>query len=135
LVDLIGFAHWLGYACVGLVLSLVATTTVMSVQDRIKEYAVLQTIGVRPLTTLRLVLTESTSLCFVGGVSGTLLALVALQLGGFAIGAEGATIAFRPTLSLAITGSLVSVAVGIVAGMAPAIQAATIPIVNALRHS
>lgn len=134
LVDLIGFAHWLGYACVGLVLSLVATTTVMSVQDRIKEYAVLQTIGVRPLTTLRLVLTESTLLCFLGGVSGTLLALVALQLGGFAIGAEGATIAFRPTLSLAITGSLVSVAVGIVAGMAPAIQAATIPIVNALRQ-
>ena len=134
LVDLIGFAHWLGYACVGLVLSLVATTTVMSVQDRIKEYAVLQTIGVRPLTTLRLVLTESTLLCFVGGVSGTLLALVALQLGGFAIGAEGATIAFRPTLSLAFTGSLVSVAVGIVAGMAPAIQAATIPIVNALRQ-
>ncbi len=134
LVDLIGFAHWLGYACVGLVLSLVATTTVMSVQDRIKEYAVLQTIGVRPLTTLRLVLTESTLLCFVGGVSGTLLALVALQLGGFAIGAEGATISFRPTLSLAITGSLVSVAVGIVAGMAPAIQAATIPIVNALRQ-
>lgn len=134
LVDLIGFAHWLGYACVGLVLSLVATTTVMSVQDRIKEYAVLQTIGVRPLTTLRLVLTESTLLCFVGGVSGTLMALVALQLGGFAIGAEGATIAFRPTLSLAITGSLVSVAVGIVAGMAPAIQAATIPIVNALRQ-
>ncbi len=106
----------------------------MSVQDRIKEYAVLQTIGVRPLTTLRLVLTESTLLCFVGGVSGTLLALVALQLGGFAIGAEGATISFRPTLSLAITGSLVSVAVGIVAGMAPAIQAATIPIVNALRQ-
>ncbi len=39
---------------------------------------------------------QSTSLCFVGGVSGTLLALVALQLGGIAIGAEGATIAFRP---------------------------------------
>ncbi|MFN7625935.1 MAG: ABC transporter permease, partial [Pirellula sp.] len=67
LVDLIGFAHWLGYACVGLVLSLVATTTVMSVQDRIKEYAVLQTIGVRPLTTMRLVLTESTLLCLIGG--------------------------------------------------------------------
>lgn len=134
LVDLIGFAHWLGYACVGLVLSLVATTTVMSVEDRIKEYAVLQTIGVRPLTTLRLVLTESTLLCFVGGVSGTLFALIALQIGGFAIGAEGATIAFRPTLSLAITGSFVSVVVGLVAGIAPAIQAATIPIVTALRQ-
>ncbi len=134
LVDLIGFAHWLGYACVGLVLSLVATTTVMSVQDRIKEYAVLQTIGVRPLTALRLVLTESTLLCLAGGISGTQLALLTLQVGGFAIGAEGATIAFRPTLSLGITGTLVSFAVGIVAGMAPAIQVATIPIVNALRQ-
>ncbi|MCR9117717.1 MAG: ABC transporter permease, partial [bacterium] len=48
LAELIGFIHWLGYACVGLVLALVATTTVMSVQDRIKEHGVLQTIGLRP---------------------------------------------------------------------------------------
>ncbi|MCA9183552.1 MAG: ABC transporter permease, partial [Planctomycetales bacterium] len=104
LVDLIGFAHWLGYACVGLVLSLVATTTVMSVQDRIKEYAVLQTIGVRPWRALRLVLAESTLLCLVGGWLGTSLALVALSLGGFAIGAEGAPIAFRPSFDLALSG-------------------------------
>ena len=45
LMQLIGMAHYLGYACVGLVLSLVATTTIMSVEDRIKEHAVLQTIG------------------------------------------------------------------------------------------
>ncbi|MBB3206109.1 putative ABC transport system permease protein [Rhodopirellula rubra] len=135
LVDLIGFAHWLGYACVGLVLSLVATTTVMSVQDRIKEYAVLQTIGVRPARTMRLVLAESTLLCLVGGVGGTLLALVLLGVGGFAIGAEGATIAFRPSFGLAISGTLVSVIVGIAAGLAPAVQAATVPIVNALRQA
>ena len=45
LAQLIGLAHYLGYACVGLVLALVATTTVMSVQDRIQEHAVLQTLG------------------------------------------------------------------------------------------
>ena len=135
LVDLIGFAHWLGYACVGLVLSLVATTTVMSVQDRIKEYAVLQTIGVRPWRALRLVLAESMLLCLVGGVLGTSLALVALGLGGFAIGAEGATIAFRPSLNLAISGAFVSLLVGVVAGLAPAIQAATVPIAAALRDA
>ncbi len=135
LVDLIGFAHWLGYACVGLVLSLVATTTVMSVQDRIKEYAVLQTIGVRPLQAMRLVLTESTVLCLVGGIVGTALALTALAVGGFAIGAEGATIAFRPSASLAVWGTMVSVVVGIAAGLAPAIQAATVPIVDALRET
>ncbi|QDT10165.1 ABC transporter permease [Planctomycetes bacterium K23_9] len=135
LVDLIGFAHWLGYACVGLVLSLVATTTVMSVQDRIREYAVLQTIGVRPLRAMRLVLAESTILCLTGGVAGTLLATGALAVGGFAIGAEGATIAFRPSYTLLVSGTGVSLLVGIVAGITPAIQAATVPIVNALRQA
>jgi len=133
-VDLIGFAHWLGYACVGLVLSLVATTTVMSVQDRIKEYAVLQTIGVRPIYAMRLVLAESTILCLVGGLGGTTLALSALGIGGFAIGAEGATIAFRPSLDLFISGTVVSMLVGVIAGIAPAVQAATVPIVNALQE-
>ncbi|TWT73246.1 ABC transporter permease [Allorhodopirellula solitaria] len=135
LVDMIGFAHWLGYACVGLVLSLVATTTVMSVQDRIKEYAVLQTIGVRPLRALRLVLAESTVLCLVGGVIGTAAALAVLAVGGFAIGAEGATIAFRPSLELAVTGTIVSLIAGVIAGLAPAVQAATVPIVNALQQA
>jgi len=135
LVDLIGFAHWLGYACVGLVLSLVATTTVMSVQDRIKEYAVLQTIGVRPMRAMQLVLAESTILCAVGGIAGTGIALGLLALGGFAIGAEGATIAFRPSWWLAGSGTVVSLAVGVIAGLAPAIQAATVPIVVALREA
>jgi putative ABC transport system permease protein len=133
LVDLIGFAHWLGYACVGLVLSLVATTTLMSVQDRIKEYAVLQTIGMRPSRAMRLVLAESTVLCLIGGVTGTLIAIGALALGGFAIGAEGATIAFRPSGSLLVSGTGISLLVGITAGIAPAIQAATVPIVRALQ--
>ena len=125
LVDLIGFAHWLGYACVGLVLSLVATTTVMSVQDRIKEYAVLQTIGVRPLRTMRLVLTESTIQCLVGGLIGTFVAATILGFGGFAIGAEGAMIAFRPSVQLIMSGTLVSLLVGFLAGILPGIQIAT----------
>ena len=134
LVDLIGFAHWLGYACVGLVLSLVATTTVMSVQDRIKEYAVLQTIGVRPFRTMRLVLIESTVQCLIGGVSGTLIATTLLHFGGFAIGAEGAMIAFRPSIELAFSGTVVSAMVGVLAGIFPGIQVASLPLVAALRQ-
>lgn len=107
----------------------------MSVQDRIKEYAVLQTIGVRPMRAMRLVLTESTILCLVGGLLGTAAALMALTIGGFAIGAEGATIAFRPSIGLAMTGAIVSFLVGIAAGIAPAVQAATVPIVNALKQT
>jgi putative ABC transport system permease protein len=134
LVDLIGFAHWLGFACVGLVLSLVATITVMSVQDRIKECAVLQTIGVRPLRTMRLVLTESTIQCLAGGLTGTLIAARLLGFGGFANGAEGAMIAFCPSVQLALLGTLVSALLGSLVGIVPAIQVATLSIVTALRH-
>lgn len=134
LVDLIDFAHWLGYACLGLVLSLVATTTVMSVQDRIQEHAVLQTLGLRPSRIFRLVVGESMLVCTIGGLLGTVIALAALSLGGLAIGAEGVTIAFRPSLELATLGIAVSIGVGIVAGFFPAIQAARTPIVIALRQ-
>ncbi|WP_339749316.1 ABC transporter permease [uncultured Rubinisphaera sp.] len=134
LVDLIGFAHYLGYACVGLVLGLVATTTVMAVQDRIKEHAVLQTIGVRPARVFRIVIAESLILCLAGGFMGTVAALTILTWGGLAIGAEGVTIAFRPSIHLAMAGLLVSAVVGILAGIIPATQAARTPIVTALRQ-
>jgi putative ABC transport system permease protein len=135
LVDLIGFAHWLGYACLGLVLSLVATTTVMSVQDRIQEHAVLQTLGLRPGRVFRLVLAESMLLCTIGGLTGTGIATAMLGWGGLAIGAEGVTIAFRPSGELALTGAMVSIGVGIAAGLFPALQAARTPIVTALRQA
>jgi putative ABC transport system permease protein len=134
LVDLIGFAHWLGYACVGLVLSLVATTTVMSVQDRIREHAVLQTLGLRPARVFRLVIAESLLMCALGGAIGTGLALAVLAWSGMAVGAEGVTIAFRPSWRLGATGAVVSVAVGVLAGFIPAWQTARAQIVRALRQ-
>lgn len=135
LVDLIGFAHWLGYACVALVLALVGTTTVMSVQDRIQEHAVLQTLGLRPARVFRIVVAESVLLCFTGGVLGTLAATGVLAWGGMAVGAEGVAIAFRPSLALAATGTAVSAAVGVAAGLVPALHAARAPIVKALRQA
>lgn len=134
LVDLVGFAHWLGYACVGLVLSLVATTTVMAVQDRIQEHAVLQTLGVRPARVFRLVIAESLLMCLVGGIAGTTIALAVLAWSGLAVGAEGVTIAFRPSLELAISGVMVALGVGVLAGMIPAWHAARAPIVAALQN-
>jgi putative ABC transport system permease protein len=135
LAELIGFAHWLGYACVGLVLALVATTTVMGVQDRIKEHAVLQTLGVRPGRIFRLVMAESILQSIGGGVLGIGAGLTLLAIGGFAVGAEGVTIAFRPSLDLAITGAIVTLVVGVLAGIAPGWQAARTQIVNALRQA
>jgi putative ABC transport system permease protein len=135
LVDLIGFAHWLGYASVGLVLSLVATTMFMSVHDRMKEHAVLQVLGMRPWRVFRIVLAESVILCVLGGCIGTLVGLIILHWGGLAIGAEGVTIAFRPSYYIAISSIAVSIAVGLIAGIVPAMQTARVEIVSTLRDS
>jgi putative ABC transport system permease protein len=135
LAELIGLAHWLGYACVGLVLALVATTTVMAVQDRLKEHAVLQTLGVRPLRIFRLVIAESVLQSLAGGAFGIGFGMFLLAWGGFAVGAEGVTIAFRPSVEMLVSGAVVSLAVGIAAGMIPGWQAARAEIVPALRQA
>ncbi len=134
LTQLIGMAHYLGYACVGLVLSLVATTTVMSVEDRVKEHAVLQTIGFTGSRVFRLVLTESVLLSLAGGTIGVATAMAMLKLTDLSVGAEAVTIAFTPSLRLAVTGVAVSLVAGTLAGVAPALHAARTEIVPALRH-
>lgn len=135
LAELIGLAHWLGYACVGLVLALVATTAVMAVQDRIKEHAVLQTLGLRPGRIFRLVLAESVLQSALGGFIGVGSGMLLLAWGGFSIGAEGVTIAFQPSFDLAMVGMLVCVIVGMAAGLVPGWQAARTNIVTALRQA
>lgn len=135
LAELIGFVHWLGYACVGLVLSLVATTTVMAVQDRIKEHAVLQTLGVRPLRVFRFVLAESFLLTMLGGIVGVLGSMVFLSTTGMAVAAEGVTITFRPSWSLVVQGLTIAAIVGLIAGLAPGWQASKAQIVSALKQA
>ena len=134
LAELIGFIHWLGYACVALVLGLVATSTVMSVQDRIKEHGVLQTMGLRPNKIFQLVIIESTLLSTTGGFIGIIAGLIFLSICKLSVSAEGVSIAFLPTPQLAAVGLLASAVVGFLAGIAPGIQASRTKIVNALQH-
>ena len=134
LTELIGMAHYLGMACVGLVLAMVATTTVMSVQDRIKEHAVLQTIGYSGAKVFQIVIAESSFLSLIGGLVGVAVAMLVLQWSSLAVGASAVTIAFKPSLQLAITGVLVSGVTGLLAGIFPAIQAARTEIVKGLRQ-
>ena len=135
LAELIGFIHWLGYACVGLVLSLVATTTVMSVQDRIKEHAVLQTLGFTGYRIFGLVIAESLLVSFVGGLIGLSIALAGLYFSGLSIGTEGVSIAFLPSPRVALIGLAVTLAIGALAGLAPAWRAARAEIVESLRYA
>ena len=135
LVELVGLTRYLGLACVGLVLALVATTTVMGVQDRLQEHAVLQTLGFTGWHIFGFVLAESTLVSLAGGLVGVGASLVILQTSGLALGTEGILITFLPSVSLALTGLVVAALVGLLAGVIPAWQAARADIVPALRFA
>lgn len=133
LVELIGFTHYLGYACVALVLTLVGTTTLMAVQDRVREHAVLQTLGYSWRRIFGFVMIESVVVSLTGGTVGIGLALAMLSWKGLAVGSEGVTIAFSTSPVLAFTGLVATIIVGVLAGMAPAWTAARAEIVESLR--
>jgi putative ABC transport system permease protein len=133
LAEMIHFTNYLGYACVGLVLCLVATTTVMAVQDRVREHALLQTLGFSGARIFEVILSQSLILSALGGVLGISAALLTLHWSQLAIATEGVTIAFAPSLGLAFTGLVVTVAIGVLGGFVPALQAARAEIVGALR--
>jgi putative ABC transport system permease protein len=133
LAEVIGLTHYLGYACVALVLGLVATTTLMAVQDRVREHAVLQTLGFSGPLLFSLVLAESLLVSLAGGLLGIGLALATLSWGNLAVGTEGVTIAILPSAAMTFKGLAVTAVVGMLAGLVPAWQAARAEIVNSLR--
>ena len=133
LAQLVELAHYLGYACVGLVLALVATTTVMSVQDRVAEHALLLTLGFTVPRIFTLVLLESVLLSLAGGGLGVSVASLVLLLSNLSVGAEAVAVGFTPSVSLAATSMAVSLVAGAAAGIVPAWNAAHVDIVPSLR--
>jgi putative ABC transport system permease protein len=82
----------------------------------------------------RLVLAESVVLGAAGGILGVGTATLFLMLSPMSIGAEAVTVAFTPSLRLAAAGVGISLAAGVLAGIAPGWQAARTEIVPALRQ-
>jgi len=134
LLELLQLARYLGYACIALVLALVATTTVMAVQDRVREHAVLQTLGFTPAKLFGMVLMESLLVSLAGGLVGIGLSTGILAWQGLYLSTEGVVIPIASSLELALTGMAVTCVVGVLAGLAPAWRAARAEIVTSLRQ-
>jgi putative ABC transport system permease protein len=120
IVEIVGFTRWLGWGCLAAVLALVANAIVLGVQDRVKEHAVLQTLGFRSGLIARLILCEGMLIGLVGGAIGTALALTLVRLGSFSLSQEGLSITIAVTWTSLGWGLLASGGVGVVAGLVPA---------------
>ena len=133
LVELIGFTRWLGAGAVIAVGGLVANALLLVVRGRVKENAVLRTLGFPGRAIGWLVLSEGGMLGFAGGVVGVGLAAAFLRWQSFTMGNEGQTLAIQPDATVILVGVLAALALGIFASLWPAFQAMTQPIVKNLR--
>ena len=133
LVALIGFTRWLGLGAVAAVAGLVANALLLIVRGRVKENAVLRTLGYPDAAIVSIVLAEGCLLGLLGGLPGVLLAAAIFRWGGLSLGNEGQVLALRPELSVLAGGVLLAMALGFVSSLWPAWQAFRQPLVRCLR--
>lgn len=133
IIELVGFARWLGLGCLAAVLALVANSIVLGVQSRISEHAVLQTLGFSGASVAMLIIAEGVILSMIGGVLGAVLAIAFANLGNFALSVEGTSIPVEAHPALLASGLLICGLIGIVAGLVPAVQASRLEIAQCFR--
>ena len=135
LVTIARFAGWVGIAALAAVFALVANAIVLSLEGRLREVALLQSMGFRATHVAWCIVTEGVALAAAGSLVGAGAAYAVLLLGRFGVGAEGVMVEFRPSLSAALAATLAAVLVGLAAGAIPAISAARRSVVEGLRSS
>jgi putative ABC transport system permease protein len=106
---------------------------VLSVRDRVKEHAVLQTLGYRGGLIGRMVVAEGALLGLIGGGLGALAAYLFVRFGRFSLSNEGLSINVAADITAVLIGVLVSAGVGVLAGLAPAYQASRRQIAECFR--
>ncbi|MFN7955025.1 MAG: ABC transporter permease [bacterium] len=117
---------------IGVVLLVLANTMAMAARERVKEYAVLKTLGFRGWHLAGVIGGESMFLALIGGAIGlvALLPLVAAL--------ETQMVDYFPKLPIDpltfVQGIVISVVVGVAAAIVPARGAATVSIVDGLRR-
>ena len=117
-------------------LTLVANTVLMSVQERVREFGVLRTLGfTESYVAAVVVLRVARALARRRRCSGSRVAFVIVKTSNLAIGAEGVPVSFDLSPMLAAKGAALAMTIGIVSGLFPAVRSARAPIVSALRSA
>jgi putative ABC transport system permease protein len=110
-----------------------SNTVLMSVIERRREIAVLLAIGWRRSRVLKMIVLESAVLSALGGLAGTLAAIVALRALQWSSWFSG-KIETSPNGTLVVSALLVTVALGAACGVYPAWRGARMAVVEGLHH-
>jgi len=121
----------IGMAVVFAILLVTANAMMMSARERTREIAVLKTIGFSDRRLFTLVMAEAGLVTMIGAVLG--LGGAKLLYKGTNFNAAGFLPGFDVTTSTLLIGSGIALALMLASGIAPALRAARLPVVTALR--
>lgn len=113
-------------------------TMYTAVSDRSREIATLRALGFTPVSIVVSVMAEAMLLALAGGIIGAALAW--LLFNGFTVSTLNfssftqVVFAFAVTPDLLVQGIVIALIIGLIGGLAPAVRAARMPIVSALRE-
>jgi len=130
----VDFSRWVLFITLGVILVSVANTVSMATRDRVQEFGIVRSLGFKRIQVLYLVLAESVILSLVGGAFGILAATLLLNLQDYYYGILGLNLLIQVTAPVAIAALVLSLGVGILGGLLPAIGASRLKIVNSLRN-
>lgn len=133
MVELVAFTRYLGWGCIAAVLILVANAIVLSVQDRVKEHAIFQTLGYTPSMIARFIILEGLFMGLIGGGLGTLAATGVIEWGQYSLSVDGLSIPIQAGFPLFLAGMGISMVLGVLAGLVPAWQATRSEIAQCFR--
>ena len=111
----------------------VVNTMAMSIAERTREIGIKRAIGGSRFRIVRELVTESALIGFVGGMLGLVLGAIVVVLGNEA-GRSSGTVLFELTAWSAVTAVLFATVLGALAGFVPALHAARLDPVAALRY-
>jgi putative ABC transport system permease protein len=132
-LEIVDFTKWLGWGCVAAVLALVGNAIVVAVQQRVREHAILQTLGYPGHLIARLIVAEGILLSLAGTCLGSALAIGIVRWGGYSLSVDGLSIPIDASWQMVGWGALTAIVLGVLAGLVPAFIASRREVVECFR--
>ncbi len=133
MLELIRYSHWLGIGAIIAVLGLLSNSALLAVRGRVKEAAIMQTIGWSRANVGALTLWEGALLGLAGGAVGVLLCIALFHAAPMTLGNEGIILSINASVKTIAVSLLVAIGLGLISTVWPAWSASRRPLAESLR--
>lgn len=133
LVEIVRFARYLGFGALIAVFAMVANAIALAARQRVREHAVLMTLGFTKRLIGGLIVAESTLISIFGGIIGLGAGLAVVKWSRFTFSAAGLSVNIEAGMATVFWGLFLCLLLGIFAGILPALSAGRREISSCLR--